>query len=155
MWIWRQFPLMPYDVYFRFSVGHSHKTLVLKIKHNKIRKRRSNYKIRMVKRKNVGKKKKKLRTFEVKVQPWYQSFAYLLQSIRGSICNFTFIHSLFYAFIHSPFTPFQFYFIQRFVQISTQVTYDLRLIQGKQNSLTSSLEHSLDALKVKIWVKSY
>ena len=49
---------MPYDVYFRFSVGHSHKTLVLKIKHNKIRKRRSNYKIRMVKRKNVGKKKK-------------------------------------------------------------------------------------------------
>ncbi|XP_027052782.1 transient receptor potential cation channel subfamily A member 1-like [Pocillopora damicornis] len=28
-----------------------------------------------------------------------------------------------------------------------KVTYDLRLIQGKQNSLTSSLEHSLDALK--------
>ena len=49
---------MPYDVYFRFSVGHGHKTLVLKTKHNKIRKRRTNYKIRMVRRKNVGKKKK-------------------------------------------------------------------------------------------------
>lgn len=59
---------MPYDVYFRFSVGHSHKTLVLKIKHSKIRKRRSNYKIRMVRRKNVG-KKISLWRFEVKVHP--------------------------------------------------------------------------------------
>lgn len=59
---------MPYDVYFRFSVGHSHKTLVLKIKHSKIRKRRSNYKIRMVRRKNEG-KKISLWRFEVKVHP--------------------------------------------------------------------------------------
>ena len=59
---------MPYDVYFRFSVGHSHKTLVLKIKHSKIRKRRSNYKIRSVRRKNVG-KKISLWRFEVKVHP--------------------------------------------------------------------------------------
>lgn len=30
-----------------------------------------------------------------------------------------------------------------------QITYNLRLIQGKQSSVTASLEHSLDALKVK------
>ena len=59
---------MSYDVYFRFSVNHGHKTLVLKTKYNKIRKRRSNYKIRMVRRKNVG-KKIGLWTLEVKVHP--------------------------------------------------------------------------------------
>ena len=48
---------------------------------------------------------------------------------------------------HNQFL-FIYLFIYSFVCLFIdQVTYNLRLIQGKQNSVTS-LEHSLDALKV-------
>ena len=36
-----------------------------------------------------------------------------------------------------------------FINLFHKITYNLRLIQGKQSSVTTSLEHSLDALKVE------
>lgn len=36
-----------------------------------------------------------------------------------------------------------------FIYLYCQITYHLRLIQGKQSKVTASLEHSLDALKVE------